>query len=336
MKMQRKSAARDLRSTLKELPYFNFAGNLVACHGQTNNSAPTLSKSKRNLDSLPGLHSLDLFSLNSGFDRNLNPDNNLGNQRIQSHYFSLHSFKILGNKLSLNKVNSSISIFHNNVVSLNHNLENVMALLDELDFHFDVIGVTETKITNSNVNEFHPNIPGYCFECVPMPLASGGVGMFIKESLNHNVLEKTSIWAFQALWIEISFVNNKNIICGIIYCQHNSPEYFQSYFEDHIGPMIASKLPYYPWQKVASDKLFWKGKTCLLMVGHYTHYIEVSPLASTTSQSMIGGLKTIFSRFGFLKRLSLRTVLTMHQRTMDLPMSRVAHFMHRLTEKRNG
>ena len=155
----------------------------MVCHGQINKSVPTLSQSKRNLDSLPGLHNLDLFSLNSGFDRNLNPDNNLGNQRIQSRYFSSHSFKTLGNKLSLNNVNSRFSIFDSNVVSLNHNLENVLTLLDELGFHFDVIGVTETKITNSNVNEFHPNIPGYCFECVPTPLASGGVlhiGMFIE------------------------------------------------------------------------------------------------------------------------------------------------------------
>ena len=46
-------------------------------------------------------------------------------------------------------VRSSFSIFHNNIVSINHNLENVELLLDELDFQFDVIGISETKITNS-------------------------------------------------------------------------------------------------------------------------------------------------------------------------------------------
>ena len=87
MKARNKSVGKDLRSTLKELPYFNFMGNLGARNGQTNNySVPALSKWKRNLDRLPGLHNLDLFSLNSGFDRNLNPDNDLGNQLIQSPY----------------------------------------------------------------------------------------------------------------------------------------------------------------------------------------------------------------------------------------------------------
>ena len=113
----------------------------------------------------------------------MNADNNLGNQRIQSRHFSPHSFKILGDKLSLNKVNSSFSIFYNNVVSLNHDLESVMALLDDLDFYFDVIGVTETKITNSNVYEFRPNIPGYCFECVRTPLASGVLACLLKNHL---------------------------------------------------------------------------------------------------------------------------------------------------------
>ena len=62
--------------------------------------------------------------------------------------------------------------------------------------------------------------------------------------------------------------------------------------------MIASDLPDYPWQKVASDQLFWKEKTYLEVVDYYSRFIEVSPLACTTSQSIIISLKTIFSRFG--------------------------------------
>ena len=111
-------------------------------------------------------------------------------------------------------------------MSINRNLENLTVLLDELDFHFSVIGVMETKITKSNENNFYPTIPGYCFEHAPTPLASGGAGLFIDKSLKYIVLE-TITEAFQALWIEIPFVNHKNIVCGIIYRQHNTPEYFQ-------------------------------------------------------------------------------------------------------------
>ena len=44
---------------------------------------------------------------------------------------------------------SRFLIFQNNIVSSNRNLESVELLLDELDFLFDVIGISETKVANS-------------------------------------------------------------------------------------------------------------------------------------------------------------------------------------------
>ena len=55
--------------------------------------------------------------------------------------------------------------------------------------------------------------------------------MFNDKTLNYKVIErhnKEVNKAFQASWIEIYFVKKKNVICGIIYRQHNSPESFQS------------------------------------------------------------------------------------------------------------
>ena len=77
--------------------------------------------------------------------------------------------------------------------------------------------MTETKIINANSQMCTAHIPGYVFEYVPMPLASGGVEMFIDEfeSLDYRILEKTSNESFQVLWAEFSFVNKKNVICGI-------------------------------------------------------------------------------------------------------------------------
>ena len=66
-------------------------------------------------------------------------------------------------------------------------------------------------------------------------MASGGVRLFVADQSYYTVLEKTSNEAFQAIWIEISFVNHKNIVCGIIYRQHNSPDYFQSYYEKMVS-----------------------------------------------------------------------------------------------------
>ena len=105
-------------------------------------------------------------------------------------------------------------------------------MLDELNFHFSVIGVTETRVRNANSIDFNPEIPGYTFEYVPTPLLAGGVGMYIDSESRHTVLEKSSNKAFQALWVEIHQTNAANIICGVLYRQHNSPEQFLKYFEE--------------------------------------------------------------------------------------------------------
>ena len=58
-----------------------------------------------------------------------------------------------------------------------------MNLLDELNYSFSVIGVSETKIGTVDSVNFHMSVPGYKFEYVLTPLTSRGVGMYVKDSL---------------------------------------------------------------------------------------------------------------------------------------------------------
>ena len=85
----------------------------------------------------------------------------------------------------------------------------------------------------------------YVLEHVPTPLASGGAGVFVDQSINYNVLEKTSNEAFRVLWVEISFANHKNIVCGIIYDQHNSPDYFLTYLDKTIELLVSDDKDVY-------------------------------------------------------------------------------------------
>ena len=62
----------------------------------------------------------------------------------------------------------------------------------------------------------------------------------LMKNITTEFWKKTSTEAFQALWIEISLVKKKNVICGIIYRQHNSPERFQRYFDESIEKYTAS------------------------------------------------------------------------------------------------
>ena len=50
------------------------------------------------------------------------------------------------------------------------------------------MGIKETKINDSNPESAEFSLPGYEFEFVPTPLAFGGVGMFIDETLHYTIL----------------------------------------------------------------------------------------------------------------------------------------------------
>jgi len=62
--------------------------------------------------------------------------------------------------------------------------------------------------------------------------------------------------------------------------------------------MISSTLPEYPWQKLGSDLFHLNGATYLLVVDYYSRYPEITKLSSTTSDSIIKALRSIFSRLG--------------------------------------
>ena len=228
-----------------ELPYHG-QSSIIQCHGKFNNLLTNDNHpSKRYLDRLPSLYDVDIFSLNS-VNNNLYDTDFTAIYPIRCKYYSPYSFSQLKNQLNEQRSHSHLSFFHNNVSSLKRNLENFQThLLDELNFHFSVIGVTETRIRNANFIDFNPEIPGYTFEYVPTPLSAGGVGMYIDSELSYTVLMKSSNEAFQALWVEIHQTNAANIICGVLYRQHNSPELFLKYFEETVEDLIATGKPVY-------------------------------------------------------------------------------------------
>ena len=183
-----------------------------------------------------------MFSLNTRQSSEINSDIQCDN-KIRSNYYSPNSF----NDLKKSMKNPSFSIIHNNVRSLQLRLDDLQThLLHELNFSFDIIGISERKINISSTTTTNLNlkIPGYSCEYVSTPLAFGGVGTYINEKLNCTVIERTSNDAFQALWIEIHFETTKSIVCGIVYRQHNTQNSFLSYFDESLENYSNGKSVY--------------------------------------------------------------------------------------------
>ena len=104
MAVKNQRVDKNIRCTLRELPYFGFRGDLASSHGQFNNCLFSARKSKRNLERLSaGLYDLDLFNLNIGADYP-----NLSTY-IRSRYYSPHSFEVMKNNLTKYDINHSFS-----------------------------------------------------------------------------------------------------------------------------------------------------------------------------------------------------------------------------------
>lgn len=129
-----------------ELPYVNV--NIIRAHGHFNNMLNSDLLPKKYLDKLHSIYHLDPFCLNT--KPKLNPDRNLSKQQIRRKYFSHYSFSMFKKSLTESENQSSFSIHHTNVRRLQRTIGNFQFhLLDELDYQFSVIGITERKITNS-------------------------------------------------------------------------------------------------------------------------------------------------------------------------------------------
>ena len=66
--------------------------------------------------------------------------------------------------------------------------------------------------------------------------------------------------------------------------------------------MIPTPLPVRPWQKVATDVLYYSGKTYIIVVDYYSRFFEIAPLKSTTAENAINHLKSFFCRHGIPER----------------------------------
>ena len=86
----------------------------------------------------------------------------------------------------------------------------------------DIIGIIETKI-NKKTNTIFLSLTDYNFHSVNSLLNSGGVGVYVKDSIVYSTrqdLKFTSV-SYESIWLEISVLinskNSKNILVGLIY-----------------------------------------------------------------------------------------------------------------------
>lgn len=117
------------------------------------------------------------------------------------------------------KNDHSYSLMHLNTRSLNKHYDDFLSLLASLDHRFDVIGCSETWITDKSYLNIL-NLNGYVlYNRNRSGRPGGGVCLYINSLHSVSVCDDLNIddGYSDSLFVEININNGKNIIVGVIY-----------------------------------------------------------------------------------------------------------------------
>ena len=129
------------------------------------------------------------------------------------------------------------------------------------------------------------------------------------------VIEKTLSRAVQALWVELQFERKSNIICGVIYRQHNSPESFQAFFDETLEKRSNSGKPIYVLRYFniillnAETRKFTKDLLLSLQSYYFIPTIDKPTKVCTnsaTSGNIISDMSDHYSQFCIIKSFKVK------------------------------
>ena len=144
---------------------------------------------------------------------NRDPDN-----VVKCRYYDIEEIQTL----NIPNKSKSLSMFHINTCSLSKNFDDLEYLLKTTNMNFDIIAISETRITK-NINNILPNINlnNYAFEFTPTESSAGGTLIYVVDHLAYK--PRTDLQIYQKCDLESTFliINPKmsNIIIGCI-CRH--------------------------------------------------------------------------------------------------------------------
>ena len=143
---------------------------------------------------------------------NATPENNNDPEKIYSSKY--HDIEGMGN-IEIPHKNKSLSLFHINACSLNKNFDDLQHLLSYTKTKFDVIAISETRITRQVSLSNNLNLSNSSFEFTPTETSAGGTLLYIANHLSYKCRNDLNIYKKNELgstFIEIVNPRKSNII----------------------------------------------------------------------------------------------------------------------------
>ena len=232
-------------TTINNFKLYSLFSNRFYCNSDSNESSLTLKPPK----------SLShLFNEFNSFSSDIN--NTLENV-INCNYYDIDQLQTL--KEFTDK--SSLSLFHLNTSSLSKNIDNFEHLIQSTKTDFDIIAVSESRITKNKLPPIDISIPNYSYEFCPTEANAGGTLIYIRTRLSYKTRNDLKIYKsfeLESTFIEICNTKKTNIIVGCIY-QHPSMN-INEFNDDYLNELL--------------DKLSKENETILLLGDFYINLLN--------------------------------------------------------------
>ena len=139
------------------------------------------------------------------------------------------------------KKRNDFSVFHLNIASLSKHKDELETILTMLDYKFDVIGLTETKIIKNKLPTYDINLNGYKHYYTPTESVKGGALLYINDQYNSKPRKDLETLVYKTEQLESTFVEiinpgKKNTITGCIY-RHPSMD-VKEFNEEILNPLM--------------------------------------------------------------------------------------------------
>ena len=174
------------------------------------------NKSKNSNSSLILKPPLDLALLFNQFNNAIAENNTDPENVMQSKHYDIDELQ----QLKIPNKEKSMSFLHINSWSLNKSFEELQKLLQSTNIQFDVIAITETRITNNIYVTQNIELSNYSFEHTPTESSAGGTLLYIANHLSYKTRSDLNIYKkfeLESTFVEIISPKKSNVIVGIIY-----------------------------------------------------------------------------------------------------------------------
>ena len=148
---------------------------------------------------------------------NATPENGNDPEKItSSKYYDIDEM----HNIEIPHKNKSLSLFHINACSLNKNFDDLQHLLSCTKTKFDIIAISETRITKQVSLLNNLNLNNYSFEFTPTETCAGGTLLYIANHLSYKCCNDLNIYKkneLESTFIQIVNPKKSNIIVEVIF-----------------------------------------------------------------------------------------------------------------------